>query len=51
MHYTEINEREFEKELKARDYFPSPKEIEKFDNSSLVKDAKKNHFRLSYQRF
>ena len=36
-----MNEREFEKEIKARDYFPSPKEIEKFDNSSLVKDAKK----------
>ena len=39
--YREMNEREFEKELKARDYFPSPEEIEKFDNSSLVKDAKK----------
>ena len=37
-----MNEREFEKELKARDYFRTPKKIEKFDKSSLVNDAKKN---------
>ena len=33
--------REFEKELKARDYFPTPEKIAKFDKSSSVKNAKK----------
>ena len=39
--YRETKKREFGKELKARDYFPTPEKIEKFDKSSSVKNAKK----------